>query len=92
MNKFGYPDALWAKAKDEAKHVMIERAKLRGMIPYSDLVGQIHAIHMEAHDPKLFYLLGEVSTEEDEAGRGMLSVIVVHKVGDMQPGPGFFEL
>ena len=26
------------------------------------------------------------------AGRGMLSVIVVHKQGDMQPGPGFFEL
>ena len=26
------------------------------------------------------------------AGRGMLSVIVVHKVGDMQPGPGFFQL
>lgn len=22
----------------------------------------------------------------------MLSVIVVHKSGDMQPGPGFFEL
>ena len=22
----------------------------------------------------------------------MLTVIVVHKVGDMQPGPGFFEL
>jgi hypothetical protein len=22
----------------------------------------------------------------------MLSVVVVHKVGDMQPGPGFFEL
>jgi hypothetical protein len=21
----------------------------------------------------------------------MLSVVVVHKVGDMQPGPGFFE-
>jgi hypothetical protein len=22
----------------------------------------------------------------------MLTVVVVHKVGDMQPGPGFFEL
>jgi len=27
-----------------------------------------------------------------KVGRGMLSVIVVHKEGDMQPGPGFFEL
>jgi hypothetical protein len=30
--------------------------------------------------------------EEDEAGRGMLSCLVVHKHGDYQPGPGFFEL
>jgi len=37
-------------------------------------------------------MLGEISQEEDAAGRGMLSVIVVHKVGDMQPGPGFFQL
>jgi hypothetical protein len=37
-------------------------------------------------------MLGEISADEDAAGRGMLSVIVVHKSGDMQPGPGFFEL
>ncbi|MHB8627656.1 MAG: hypothetical protein ACYDBJ_15595 [Aggregatilineales bacterium] len=55
--------------------MMIERARLQDTIPYSDLVGQIHAIHMEAHDPKLSYLLGEIATEEDEAGRGMLSAI-----------------
>ena len=39
-----------------------------------------------------FPLLGQIPSEEDAAGRGMLTVIVVHKVGDMQPGPGFFEL
>jgi hypothetical protein len=37
-------------------------------------------------------LLGEIAREEDDAGRGMLTVVVVHKTGDMQPGPGFFEL
>jgi hypothetical protein len=25
-------------------------------------------------------------------GRGLLTVVVVHETGDMQPGPGFFEL
>jgi hypothetical protein len=30
--------------------------------------------------------------EENAAGRGMLSVVVVHKHGDMRPGPGFFVL
>ena len=70
---------------------MIERAKMRGMIAYSDLVPKIHAFAMNAHDPRLFHLLGQISSEEDAAGRGMLTVIVVHKVRDIQPGPGFFE-
>ena len=47
---------------------------------------------MEPHDPRLFNFLGQISSEEDENGRGLLTVIVVHKYGDMQPGPGFFEL
>jgi hypothetical protein len=37
-------------------------------------------------------ILGDISAEEHEAGRGMLSVIVTHKTGDMEPGPGFYEL
>ena len=36
-------------------------------------------------------MLGEISSAEDAAGRGMLTVVVVHKAGDMQPGPGFFR-
>ena len=37
-------------------------------------------------------MLGEISEEEDAAARGMLSVLVVHKGGDLMPGPGFFDL
>jgi hypothetical protein len=44
------------------------------------------------HDPRLWHLLGEISRIESKAGRGMLSALVVHKRGDLQPGPGFFEL
>jgi hypothetical protein len=71
---------------------MIDRAKVRGMLTYSDLVRKIQRVALDAHDSRLFHLLDEISTEEDTADRGMLSVVVVHKVGDMQPGPGFFEL
>ncbi len=92
MSKYGYPEAQWTAAKEEAKKILIERAKLRGMIPYSELVSRIHTISLEAHDPRLFHLLGDISSNEDDAGHGMLSVIVVHKDGDMQPGPSFFEL
>ncbi|UWU70899.1 hypothetical protein [Bradyrhizobium sp. NC92] len=90
--KHGFSAQEWETAKQEARSIMVERAKLRGMIAYSDLVRQIRSIHLEPHDPRLFHLLGEISSEEDAAGRGMLTVVVVHKLGDMQPGPGFFEL
>jgi hypothetical protein len=62
------------------------------MIAYSGLVSQIETIRMEPDSFALAHMLGEISETEDAAGRGMLSVIVVHKVGDMQPGPGFFQL
>lgn len=92
LNKYGFKDENWEAAKAEAKEVLIEVARRKGRIAYSELVRNIKSIDLEAHDPRLFHLLGEISSEEDKAGRGMLTAIVVHKSGDMQPGPGFFEL
>lgn len=89
---FGIPHQTWETAKNEARSVMIQRAKIRGMISYSDLVQKIEAVRFDAFDKRLFHLLGEISSEEDRAGRGMLTVLVVHKTGDMEPGPGFYEL
>jgi hypothetical protein len=91
-DRFGFPIETWRKAKLESKSALEGRAKVRGMMPYSELVRHIHAIPFEAHDVRLFALIGEITEEEDAAGRGMMSALVVHKVGDMQPGPGFFEL
>lgn len=90
--KYGYKAEEWETAKEEMRQILIERASLRGMIPYSDLVSRIETIRMEPDSFALAHMLGEISEAEDAAGRGMLSVIVVHKVGDMQPGPGFFQL
>jgi len=92
MKRFGFDGAQWEAAKAEAKELLISYAKRRQMIPYSEFVGHIHSITLEAHDPRLRHFLGEISSEEAAAGRGMLTALVVHKHGDMQPGPGFFEL
>ena len=62
------------------------------MIPYSDLTVRIASAQIDPHSQILANMLGDISEEEDRAGRGMLSVIVVHKEGDMRPGPGFFNL
>ena len=89
---YGIQEPIWRKAKAGVRAALVARAKLRGTIPYSELTSQCSTVPFEPHDFRLFHLLGEISTEEDEAGRGMLSVVVVHKDGDMQPGPGFFQL
>jgi molybdopterin synthase catalytic subunit len=89
---FGISSQDWGAAKEQARLAMIERAKMRGMIPYSDLASKIATVKFVAHDTRLFHLLGEISVDENDAGRGLLSVVVVHKYGDMQPGPGFFLL
>jgi hypothetical protein len=80
------------KAKEEMRQILIGRAKLRQTIPYSDLVVQVKAIDLPRNSPTLWNMLGEISTAEDAAGRGMLTVIVVHGQGDTLPGAGFFRL
>lgn len=89
----GFTDRQWQDAKAEATAVLKERAARRSnqTISYSDLVDQIKSIKLEPHDTRLAHMLGQISSEEDAAGRGMLTVLVVHK-GDVSPGDGFFEL
>jgi hypothetical protein len=92
MSTYGFTPDEWQTAKGEMRDVLVERAKVRGMIPYSELTQNVESIHLEPDSYALAAMLGEISADEDAAGRGMLSVIVVYKDGDMQPGPGFFEL
>lgn len=92
LNDYGFEGAQWDTAKEQAKAILVDVAMRRGRIAYSELVDKISALSLEPHDTRLFHLLGEISSDEDKAGRGMLTAIVVHKFGDMQPGPGFFEL
>jgi hypothetical protein len=91
-NTFGYPVTAWNAARREAKATLADRARVRGMVPYSELVNKIQSIRFEPHDTRFFHFLGELSREEDAAGHGMITALVVHRHGDMQPGPGFFEL
>lgn len=89
---FDIPVDKWNAAKEEIRRVLVERAKARAMIPYSELVGLVRSVNFNAYDQRLFAILGQVSMDEHQAGRPLLSVLVVHKTGDMQPGEGFFEL
>lgn len=92
QGSFNVAPETWENAKDEIRHVLIEKARQRAMIPYSELVGRVKSVNFNAFDQRLFAILGQISVLEHEAGRPLLSVLVVHKSGDMQPGEGFFEL
>ena len=88
----GFAEEAWEAARAEARQAMIALAARRRVIAYSDLVVEIRSLDLEPQGDRLAHLLGEISTAEHEAGRGMLTVVVVHKQGDQMPGPGFFQL
>src|SRR5262245_45785268 len=91
METLKHSTKAWQSAKSEIVAVLAKCARLQRTISYSELVAQIRAIDLQPHDPRRDELLGQISTEEHIKGRGMLSVLVVHKSGDQRPGPGFFE-
>jgi len=91
-----YPEEVIKQAKAEIKELLIQVAQdeTNPLISYSDLLSQITAIELSTKNPhhRGFFgqLLGEISRDEVESGKAMLSALVVHK-GDRKPGKGFFE-
>ena len=82
----------WNEAKAEIRNYLVAAARSsKPQIAYSELADKVVSMRLSAHSQELAALLGEISTEEDHAGRGMLSVLVVHKHNQI-PGEGFFEL
>lgn len=92
MPRIGMPEADWLRAKEEVRGILRDAARVRKTIPYSELTAMVNTVRVEPHSQVLFNLLGEISEEEGLADRGLLSVVVVHKDGDMRPGPGFFNI
>jgi hypothetical protein len=89
---YGFKAEEWEKGKEEMRQILIEAAKKCETIAYSDLVPKIKAINLPRNSPAFWDMLGEISTEENADGRGMLTAIVVHGQGDTLPGAGFFKL
>lgn len=89
----GFEASDWVAAKTVAKEILIGRARRRGnpLICYSDLVAQL-PLAIEPSDPRLSDFLDEISVEEHSEGRGFLTVLVVHKYGDIKPGAGFYKM
>ncbi len=88
----GYKLHDWHDARKEMRKVLIEIAKGKKTITYSDLCNSIKIIKFEPSSSALANMLGEISEDENNRKGPLLSVLVVHKNGDSMPGQGFFEL
>ncbi len=86
---FGFERVAWESAKREAIRAIVRAGRKEELITYSDLANAITSIHFEPHDFAMNHLLDEISKEEDAAGRGILSALVVLK-DERVPGEGFW--
>ncbi|MFA4902258.1 MAG: hypothetical protein WC600_05880 [Desulfobaccales bacterium] len=82
----------WRQAKQEVKAVLIGRAKARDVISYFELAVRVPAIKFDPDSLTLRTLLQEIGAEENAAGRGMLSAVVVYSAGERQPDLEFLYL
>jgi len=90
--RFGCTKKQWDSYVTDAQKILVEIARQRAMITYGELAERMTTIRVEPYDLTLWEIIGDVSRQEEAVGRGLLSVVVVHKHGDMEPGHGFFEL
>jgi hypothetical protein len=90
---YGFAPSTWDAAKTAAKQLIVHNLRNPGAVvtTYGDLVGALTPI-IDFGTPRnaVFHcLLGQISDEEEEHGRGLLSALVVHKE-DLRPGSGFY--
>ena len=90
--KYGYSLTEWEKTKEEIRKILISRAKIENPISYSELTNRITTIQIEPQEYAFHEMLGEISIAEDNAGRGLLTALVIQKEGNKMPGQGFFDL
>lgn len=79
-----------AQLKEEMRGLMIDTARARSTITYSELAAQMQTARVHYHSFLMAKLLDEIGGEEIQAGRGVLPAVVVRKSSGM-PGGGYFR-
>lgn len=68
-------------------------AQRRGLITYGEIAPTVNLdMGNDADREQMSQLLAEIATHEQQAGRPMLTAVVVHQGGDNNPGEGFFAI
>ena len=88
----GIQSTTFIAAINEIIELLKARAKFRGMMTYAELVSKMTTVQLQPDSYALFEMLGEASIITYWAEGYMITALVVHKVGDQEPGNGFFQL
>ena len=91
---YGHSTSEWESTRAWVTRRLHRVARDKGTITYSDLcdeMAQAGVLRLEPDSTALAGLLGQVNLLEHEAGRPLISALVVHKGGDWQPGEGFWS-
>ena len=82
------------KARKAATDKLVELAGQREVITYKNLSDWIEAgtgVRIQFSSSQMYAMLDAISRAENQAGRGMLSALVI-RAKQKTPGPGFYEL
>ncbi|HET6794050.1 MAG TPA: hypothetical protein VFH45_06390 [Acidimicrobiales bacterium] len=77
---------------DDIRAVLVEAATGGRTLTYAELVDRVPALEGPTRSGRLGAVLREISLAEDQAGRGLLSAVVVRSRGPRIPSSGFFAL
>lgn len=89
--RYGMLEADWDAALAEIREILIQTAKTRKIITYSELTNQLKTVSFHPGAYALHALLQQVCHAEDNAGRGLLCSLVVRQA-DKRPGAGYYKM
>jgi hypothetical protein len=91
---YGYSTGEWEATQGWVADRLHRVARDRTTITYSDLCDELAragGLSLDPHSTAVAGLLGQVNLLEHERTKPLISALVVHKSGDMQPGEGFWS-
>lgn len=77
-SRCGYPLSIWEAGIDEIRQILVERIKSdKQPITYSELCRELKTIRMDHFGTPMNYILGDLSQEEMDADRPLLTAAIV---------------
>jgi hypothetical protein len=92
---YGFSTSEWDTARSWVRNRLRKVASERTSITYSDLCRELAratGVRLEPDGSPLAALLGQVNVLEREENKPLISCLVVHATGEMQPGVGFWNM